>query len=329
MATTKTGKPTSYPIADLIEQYLEDCKRGGNGHRKLSTKTVKWSYGFPLRGVFLKWADQERITSSTQLDQRAIDRFAEDLKNRTSARGKPLAVDSVATYAATVQHFANWCARQGYIEAIQGRKGLVAAAQVTVEQPKRKDIDVLTREEIATLERAARDERDKLIIRTLADTGIRVGELVHLQVTDLRDHRLKGHYLHVHGKTGDRMVPIKDASVWRRLTRYRDELRPRKTSTTALFLTRRRRDATGEYDGITESGVGQMVSLAGADAGIEKRVYPHILRHTAATWMLTSGMNPIEVANVLGHSSLAMIYRVYSHLTPANLYQAMVEKLID
>jgi integrase len=66
---------------------------------------------------------------------------------------------------------------------------------------------VLSRDETQALEDVAVTERDKLIVRILGDTGIRVGELVNLTTHDLinRDRNL---YLRVGGKTGERLVPI-------------------------------------------------------------------------------------------------------------------------
>ena len=46
-------------------------------------------------------------------------------------------------------------------------------------------------------------------------------------------------------------------------------------------------------------------------AGITRRVYPHLMRHSFATYALTRGMNPIMLAKVLGHSDLTMIQQVY------------------
>ena len=56
---------------------------------------------------------------------------------------------------------------------------------------------------------------------------------------------------------------------------------------------------------------------------------PHTFRHSAATWMLRSGMNPLLVVQVLGHTSLDMIQNVYSHLTPTDAYEAMVRTLAE
>jgi integrase/recombinase XerD len=58
-----------------------------------------------------------------------------------------------------------------------------------------------------------------------------------------------------------------------------------------------------------------------------KRVHPHIFRHSAATWMLQQGMDSLLVARILGHNSLAMIQRVYAHLTPDDTYEALIKLL--
>jgi len=70
-----------------------------------------------------------------------------------------------------------------------------------------------------------------------------------------------------------------------------------------------------------------MIRDLGERAGSGKRVHPHLFRHSAATYMLQRGMNPLLVAQVLGHSSLAMIQRVYAHLTPTDAHQALMQVL--
>lgn len=67
-----------------------------------------------------------------------------------------------------------------------------------------------------------------------------------------------------------------------------------------------------------------MIRNAAEKAGITKRVYPHVLRHSFATWQLSRGMNPVQLAEILGHSSLTMIHAVYSHLSPVDAYEAML-----
>ena len=65
----------------------------------------------------------------------------------------------------------------------------------------------------------------------------------------------------------------------------------------------------------------------GERVGLKKRVHPHVFRHSAATHMLRRGMNPLLVAQVLGHTSLAMIQNVYSHLTATDAHLALMSAL--
>jgi integrase len=76
----------------------------------------------------------------------------------------PLARQSVITYIRTVNQFLAWAARAGVIE------------QIKAKQPRahRKLVDVLSRQEMQLIEDVASRERDKLIVRLLAETGIRL-----------------------------------------------------------------------------------------------------------------------------------------------------------
>ena len=195
--------------------------------------------------------------------------------------------------------------------------------------PKRPErvLDVLSREEVQALEDASKNERDKLIVRLLADTGIRVGELVGLRTSELVE-RDRNHYIKVRGK-GDkeRLVPVPRA--WRRLLRYVEKSRPKDTVSDRIFLSQRRDRRTGDHEPLTNSGVEQLVRNLGESSGLGRRVYPHMLRHTYATWALNRGMNPIMLAQVLGHTSLGMIQRNYANLTPADAHELMARLLAD
>jgi integrase len=174
------------------------------------------------------------------------------------------------------------------------------------------------------MEGAAPYERDKLIIRLLADTGLRAGELCGLRAEDLMrsDRRV---YLKVQGKgLQERLVPLPPSLV-RRLDRYQ-RARPVDADTDRLFIGVRR-TIGGGYEGLTPSGVLQLVHGAAERAGITKRVHSHLLRHSFATEALRRGMNPIQLARILGHNSLRMIESVYSHLTPDDGYDALITML--
>lgn len=74
----------------------------------------------------------------------------------------------------------------------------------------------------------------------------------------------------------------------------------------------------------------QLVRNAAHEAGVQREdrpIYPHLLRHSFITEQLRWGMNPVQLAEIVGHSETTMIARVYSHLVESDAYSAMVRAL--
>jgi site-specific recombinase XerD len=106
----------------------------------------------------------------------------------------------------------------------------------------------------------------------------------------------------------------------RRVKRFADRGR-RDSSSDRLFLTLRRVEPPVSWTRSTESAVEQVIRALGQVAGIQKRVYPHLLRHSFATDYPRRGGNPILLQQILGHSSLAMITQTYQHLTFSDAHE--------
>jgi integrase len=299
------------PLARLVEDYLASCRARG-----LSPKTVKDAYGYPLRQVFLPFCEREGITTVDEVSNKVMDRYSSGLLERGGKRG-PLSRHSVHAYVRNVNLFLGWAQRQG--EAVSGKGQLPRLA--------RRDVDVLSRDEIAAMEAAAPTERDKLIIRVLADTGMRVGELVGLRPADVIE-RNRTHLLRItHAKGGDnRLAPIMP-DLARRLRRYAEKGRP-VDSPDRLFVALRR-SPNGRISALETSGVLQMVRDIAERAGVRKRVYPHLFRHSFITEALRRGMNPLMVAKIVGHTSLVMIQRNYEHLVVDDTYAALSRMLLE
>jgi len=294
-------------LAPTIEDYLADCRARG-----LSLKTIEDSYGYALRSVLLPWLERQDIGSVSAIDSRLLMRWQSDLLTVPGKRGRLISRHSIRGWVQAVNIFLRWAKANGdtTIEA-SGRSP--KAPRVL--------IDVLARQEIDAMEQTAQTERDKLIVRILADTGIRAGELLGLRCSDLIE-RDRATYLRVRGK-GDKQrdVPLPRLGV--RLARF---VRGR-VANARMFVTLRRRD--GEPRPLTLSGLQKMIRALAKEAGIGRRVYPHLLRHSYATWALSKGMNPIQLADILGHVGLTMIVRNYSHLSSRDAYDAQARLLAE
>lgn len=289
-------------LGQTVEEYLVDCRARG-----LSLKTIKDGYGYALRQVLVPWCEAHGIADLSALDTRALMRWQTDLLEEPGRRGRPISRYSIEGWVKAVNTFLRW--------AKQDARGRAP-------RPPRPLIDVLSREEIERLEQTAQTERDKLIVRLLADTGIRASELLALRGSDLMS-RDRGFYLRVRGKGArERLVPVPRLSE--RLRRFAKAREGKDVE--RLFVGLHRRPGRS-YEPLTLSGLQKMLRTLGREAELGKRVYPHIFRHSFATWCLSKGMNPIQLAEILGHTSLVMIQRNYAHLSNRDAYDALARTL--
>ena len=135
--------------------------------------------------------------------------------------------------------------------------------------------------------------RDRAIVLTLMDTGIRAGELVGLKMRDLD---LEGGVIKVFGKDQEeRVVPI-NLQACKALTLYLSE---RSRHDDAPVFTSQQ---TG--DALTTSGLLSILRRLARRAGVEERVYTHLFRHTFAHRWVTGGGDLESLRQTLGHSRL-------------------------
>jgi len=157
--------------------------------------------------------------------------------------------------------------------------------------------------------------RDRAILEVLYSTGLRRSEVESLKVGDVD---LKEGFVRVNlGKGGkDRVVPLGEVAC-RYVEGYLKAIRPQLVKDEAqdiLFLS--------QYGNRLANGVlWRMVSLYGAKAGLKRKVYPHLLRHTCATLMMKNKANLRHIQEMLGHESLGTT-QVYLSVTAADLKAA-------
>jgi integrase/recombinase XerD len=298
---------TPSPLERLVDDYLSNCRARG-----LSPRTDE-QYSYALHNVFLKWCRAEGITRLEELDRRAFDRYTSYLLQKRTRSGNRITAHAVHSFLRPLRIMLNWAKREG--ETVTAKPQLPRR-----EKPVR---DVLSRDEIEQLERVMVNERDKLIIRTFGDCGLRLDELTRLKASDIIRSGRQAHFRVLGKRNRMRDVPIPPNLV-RRLERL-IEARPEERSSDGLFLTYRR-NAGGVHDALTIVGIYQVVKDAFRRARIGKPVYPHMLRHSWMTEMLRNGMNPIQLSFIAG-ASPDVIAQHYAHLTKDDAYDAMLRAL--
>ena len=86
---------------------------------------------------------------------------------------------------------------------------------------------------------------------------------------------------------------------------------------------------TGQHEPLTESGVQQLLRAVAEVAGLDKRVHPHLLRHSFITHAAQRNMNPMKLQQIVGHNDLTMIARVYTHIQASDAHEDMVRLLTE
>jgi integrase len=277
-------------------------------------------YAYGLEKVLLPFCRAQGITRLEQLDQRAMDRLAAELNSRRKVNGSALSPSSVDTYLRSARQFIKWA-------------GTRVPAGVSVPRPKvpKQDLSelVLTRAEMQALVESAPTIRDQALLELMCSTGLRLGEALGLTVDDLADRGRAGRFVLIRhrakggGAKGDsgRELPVRPAlyALLRQLTLRR----PADALTNRLFITNRRRPS-GEYAPLAKRSAENMVDVAAERAGIKKRVYPHLLRHSFATDFMRKRSDPVTLQRILGHADLSMIANTYSHPSSTDLYESMM-----
>jgi len=150
-------------------------------------------------------------------------------------------------------------------------------------------------------------KRDKAMLELLYASGMRISELVSLNLGDVDT---EGGYVRCFGKGHkERLVPIHEQAA-RAVKEYIEETRPklaRNKGDVALFLNPR-----GER--LTRQGFWQKLKEYAKSANLDTQISPHTLRHSFATHMLSGGADLRAVQELLGHANISTT-QVYTHLT--------------
>ncbi len=212
---------------------------------------------------------------------------------------------SIARKLASLRTFFQFCMRRGWIDKNPAKE--VASPKIPKRVPK-----FLTVDEVEALLKAPDSIdmlglRDKAILETLYASGLRVSELVGLNVKDLD---LSEGMVRVMGKgKKERLVPVgSKACQWiKRYVEVRPTLDPSNDGNGALFINR-------QGGRLTARSIERLVTKYLKRCGIQKTVTPHVLRHTFATHLLNAGADMRGIQELLGHASLSTTQK-YTHVS--------------
>lgn len=292
-------------VQDAIAEFLQH----GQTVRNLSDRTIR-AYQSDLSQFRSHCADASATEITPAHLESYLDKLGTGLYRDTSIRRK----------IAALKVFFRFLEEQGIVSESPARK-------LKIKRPVENRVPtVLSTREIRSLLAAPKEQiavlvslrdqspgarnryfcavRDNVILELLFSTGIRIGELVALNVSDVD---LDKRQIQITGRaTRGRIVPLTYENVIAAMTQYLELRAERNVSTPALFVGR-----SGTR--LTIYSIENIFKKHVRLADIKRHITPHALRHTMAAMLVSSGTDIREVQEILGHASI-LSTQVYTRL---------------
>ena len=274
------------------ERYLAEEK-------KVASNTLS-SYLRDIR-QFLHWLERAGKLPE-QVKQPDVASYTQFL----SSEGKSAA--TVTRSLASLKSFYSFLIRQGVVE-VNPARGLSPA------RVERKPPQILTSKEVELfLEQPDASDvkgcRDRAMLELLYATGIRVSELIGLNM----DHvNLSAAFIRCSGRDRERIIPLYPAAV-RALSDYLEHVRPQMIEhpdEQALFV-----NMNGER--MSRQGFWKLIKYYQEKAGIQKEITPHTLRHSFAAHLLENGADLRSIQEMLGHADISST-QIYTQIVSQKL----------
>jgi tyrosine recombinase XerC len=281
-----------------MEKLLQDYLRFLRAERNLSPSTLR-NYQSDIRSFF-------RYARDVGRDIRDVDRYL--LRGYLARlREQEMAAASIVRRVSTIRSFYRFLARQGHIEHDP------LAGVHSPKKGRRLPSFLSPKQVLAILGAVEGDSpkalRDRAILELLYAAGVRVSELVALDTADVD---IGEREVRVVGKGNKERVALMGRAAADALQRYLREGRPaliRRSQERALLLNK-------QGGRLSPRAVQIMVRRCALKAGLDERVFPHLLRHTFATHMLDGGADLRVVQELLGHASVGST-QIYTHVSEA------------
>jgi integrase/recombinase XerD len=258
---------------------------------------------------YARWLRDEGLSDGRAVDEERVSRFLQALGRSEYEPGKRYTASTVARTLAAVRTFHRFLVSEG--DSAENPAGGVARPKVPRNLP-----HPLALADVEALVGAPGTDgpaplRDTAILETLYGAGLRISELVGLDVDDVDTE--EGSVRVVGKGNKERVVPLGRYAV-KAVEAYLTQSRPslvRPGSKGALFLNQR-------GGRLTRQGSTMILKAAAKRAGLKIRVTPHSLRHSFATHLLEGGADVRVVQELLGHASVATT-QIYTLVTEDHL----------
>lgn len=279
--TTETALVVS-DIEDKMQIYLASKKLDG-----LSKSTLK-NYQYNLV-IFANYLRKPLSTIN-----------AMDLRMFLAQRCKNMNPSSVNGQISILKSFFGWLANEEYIPKNPTLKLKQTKQPKRVRKP-------LTKEEIELLREACETDRQKALVEFLISTGCRLSEIVEVNKDDINWHEMS---LFVVGK-GDKERKVYFTTRAKIL--LKKYLFSREDDNPALFVTSKR-----PYNRLGRRSIQREIKKIANMEGLEKSIYPHLFRHSFATYKINSGMSLPVLQHIMGHEDPATT-QIYAELSEENV----------
>lgn len=277
-------------LKDALDLFYLDCEA-----QQFTPHTLRFYRG--RLGLFLAWCTAHDIYTLQTLDATHIRAFLVDLTRRK------LSSAYIHAFARALRTFGNYCVRDELLE-------VSPFARVKMPRLEKKILPALTPDEIQRVLAACESDRDRAIVLTLLDSGLRASELCALDMADL--DMSSGALFVRHGKGQKDRVSYIGPATRKQVLRYvRLE---RQSESDALFVSQR------DGERLTYYGLAQLLRRIRKAAGVPK-LTAHAMRRTFALNALRAGMNIFVLAKLMGHADLTVL-RQYLQLVEDDLQDA-------
>jgi integrase/recombinase XerC len=268
-----------------------------DAERNASRYTVR-NYTHDLLDFF-SYLKSKKIGSLNEVDRQVLRGYLSHLMK------KGLAKVSLSRKLSAIRSFYRYLLREELVESSPVAD--TSSPKLDKRLPKFLNPDEVVRLLEAPDSSTAPGQRDRALIELLYASGLRVSELVSL---DLEQVNLETNEIRAWGKGAKERVVLMGKPAAAALASYLSQGRPQllgKKKGSALFLNR-------NGGRLTARSIQRILGKHTRAAGIKKRVHPHLLRHTFATHLLDGGADLRVVQELLGHASLVST-QIYTHVS--------------